>query len=205
VDPIYIAIILYISAIVLALVDLYVPSAGMLVLLSLVAAVGSVMFGFQGGTTSGMTMLTLVAGSIPVLGLVAIRIWPHTPVGRRIVLGLPPEQPTTARDEQNMLAELIGHVLVSEYPLMPGGQITIDHRPYNALAETGYIDAGQRIEVTAVRHRNLIVRITDKPLTPIRPRDGNYDFGKRQLAKSASNQNLLDVPAKELGLDDLED
>ena len=204
-DPIYIAIILYISAIMLALVDLYVPSAGMLLLLSLVAAVGSVMFGFRGGTTSGMTMLTLVAASIPILGLVAIRIWPHTPVGRRIVLGLPPEQPTPALDEQHTLAEHIGHVLISEYPLMPGGQITIDHRAYNALAEAGYIDAGQRIEVTAVRHRNLIVRVTDKPLTPIRPRDRTFAFGKGSAAESAGHQNLLDAPANELGLDSLEE
>lgn len=204
-DPIYIAIILYFSAIVLVFVDLYVPSAGTLLVLSLVAAVGSVLFGFRDGTTAGMTMLTLVAASIPILGLVAIRIWPHTPVGRRIVLSLPPDQPATALDEQNMLAELIGHVLVSEYPLMPGGQITINHRPYNALAEAGYIDAGQRIEVTAVRQRNLMVRVTDKPLTPIRPRDRIYAVGKGSVAESFSQQNLLDAPATELGLDSLDD
>ena len=121
------------------------------------------------------------------------------------MLGLPPEQPTTAVDEQNTLAELVGHVLVSEYPLMPGGQITIDHRAYNALAEAGYIDAGQRIEVTAVRHRNLIVRVTDKPLTPLRPRDRPFAFGKGPVAESARDQNLLDVPANELGLDSLDE
>jgi membrane-bound ClpP family serine protease len=205
VDPIYIAIILYISAIVLALVDLYVPSAGMLVLLSIVAAVGSVIFGFQRGTTSGMTMLTLVAATIPILGVIAIRIWPHTPIGRRIVLGLPAALPTTANEQHTALAELIGYVIVSEYPLMPSGQITIDHRPYNALAEAGYIDAGQRIEVVSFRQRDLIVRITDKPLTPIRPRDQIDGIGKQPVTETAGYQNLLDVPANELGLDSLED
>jgi len=203
-NPIYIAIILYISAIVLALVDLYVPSAGMLLLLSFVAAVGSVVFGFQSGTTPGMTMLTLVAASIPILGVVAIRIWPHTPVGRRIVLGLPPEQPKDFNEKQNTLAELIGYVVASEYPLMPSGQITIDHRSYNAFAEEGYIDAGWRVEVVGVRQRDLIVRVTDKPFTPIRPRDRIDDFGKQAATEFAHNQNLLDVPANELGLDSLE-
>lgn len=204
-DPIYIAIILYISAIVLALVDLYVPSAGTLLVLSFVAAVGSIMFAFRAGMTSGMTMLTLVFASVPILAVVAIRVWPHTPVGRRIVLGLPPEQPRSANEQQNELAQLIGHVVVSEYPLMPSGQITIDHRPYNALVEAGYIDSGQRVEVIAVRHRDLIVRVTDRPLTPIQPRERNYDIGKQPVMESAGHQNLLDVPADELGLDSLED
>jgi membrane-bound ClpP family serine protease len=205
VDPIYISIILYISAIVLAFVDLYVPSAGMLLLLSLIAAVGSIVFGFQSGTTSGMTMLTLVAATIPILGVVAIRIWPHTPVGRRIVLGLPPERPSTANEQQNALVELVGYVVDSEYPLMPSGQITIDHRPYNALAEAGYIDAGQRIEVISVRQRDLIVRVTDKPLTPIRPRDRMHYVGKPPAAETASPQSLLEVPADELGLDSIDE
>lgn len=204
-DPIYIAIILYVSAIVMALVDLYIPSAGMLLLLSLVAAVGSVIFGFQRSTSSGMTMLTLVAATVPILGVIAIRIWPNTPIGRRIVLGLPPERPTTANKLHNALAELIGCVVVSEYPLMPSGQITIDHRPYNAFAEAGSIDAGQHVEVIAVRQRDLVVRVTDKPLSPIRPRDHIHDLGKQPITEFANNTNLLDVPADELGLDSLED
>ena len=203
-DPIYIAIILYISAIVLALVDLYVPSAGMLVVLSLVAAVGSIVFGFRSGTTGGMTMLTLVAATIPILGLVAIRIWPHTPIGRRIVLSLPPEPSVEPNVKQNVLNELIGYVVVSEYPLMPSGQLTIDHRPYNASAESGYIDAGCRVEVVAARQRELIVRATDKPLTPVRPRERVDEFGK-QPHQELANSNLLDVPANELGLDSLDD
>lgn len=204
-NPIYIAIVLYISAILLVLVDLYVPSAGTLLLLSLAAAIGSVVFGFKSGMTSGMTMLTLVAGSIPALGFAAIRIWPYTPVGRRIVLGLPQEPPTNGSEKQNTLAELIGAVVVSEYPLMPSGQITIDHRPYNALAEAGYIDAGWRVEVVGVRHRDLLVRATDKPLTPVRPRTAIDDRAKEQDPEFAHNPNLLDVPANELGLDSLEE
>lgn len=203
-DSIYIAIMLYILAIVLALVDLYIPSAGMLLILSFVAAVSSVLFGFKSGTTQGMAMLTLVLASVPILAVVALRVWPNTPVGRRVVLGLPPGQPTTANDQQNALSQWIGHVLISEYPLMPSGQITIERRPYNALAEAGYIDAGQRIEVVAVRYRDLIVRVTDKPLTPARPRPP-HELSKESAVEPTVNQSLLDVPAEQLGLDSIED
>ena len=165
VSPIFIAIILYCAAIGLALVDLYVPSAGMLVILSFVAAVGSVLFGFRASTTSGMTMLTLVAASVPVLAIIAMRVWPQTPVARRIVLPPPPETPTPVSNESDSLQEWIGCVVESEYPLMPSGQLTIGRKPFNAMAEAGYIDAGQRVEIVAVRQRNLIVRPTDKQLT----------------------------------------
>ncbi len=199
-QPLVIAVILYFAAIGLALLDLYVPSAGMLVLLSFLSAVGSVLFGFQAGTTAGMTMLTLVAGSVPVLAIIAFYVWPHTPIGRRIVLGLPEQQPAVAATEQTQLSSCVGRVVVSEYPLMPGGQITIDRRSYNALAEVGYIDAGQRVEVVGVRHRNLIVRVTDKPENQL---PSNSAPSTTETAEARSG-NLLDVPADQLGLDSIE-
>ena len=203
VNPIVVAILLYIAAVGLALIDTYVPSAGMLVLLSFVAAVGSVMFGFRSSTTAGMTMLTLVAASVPILAVIALRIWPHTPIGRRIVLGLPPEALQPVNLEQSSLNDLIGIVVDSEYPLMPGGQLTVFRKPYNAIAEAGYIDAGQRVEVIAVRQRNLIVRPTDRPLTPAPSK-----LSSTQLIPGSQNlaaDQLLDVPADQLGLDSLED
>ena len=202
VDPIVVAILLYIAAVGLALIDTYVPSAGMLVMLSFVAAVGSIMFGFRAGTTAGMTMLTLVAASVPVLAVIALRVWPHTPIGRRIVLGLPVEPSQQIPSEQASLNELVGLVVDSEYPLMPGGQLTILRKPFNAIAEAGYIEAGQRVEVVAVRQRNLIVRLTDRPLTPVIKRDPLVNILVPTIA-NITTENLLDVPADQLGLDSL--
>ncbi len=203
-DPIYLSILLYFASIALVLVDLYVPSAGTLLVLALFAAIGCVVFGFQKGTTAGMTMLTLVAGSIPVMGIIAIRIWPHTPIGRRIVLGLPPAQPKPEGGQNDELNKLLGTVVVSEYPLMPSGQITIDRHSYNATAEAAYVEAGARVEVVAVRRRELVVRNTDKPLTPVRPRQVSEGAQGVEQATFATNGNLLDVPANELGLDSLD-
>ncbi len=209
VDPIVVAILLYIAAVGLALIDTYVPSAGMLVVLSFVAAVGSIMFGFRAGTTAGMTMLTLVAASVPILAIVALRIWPHTPIGRRIVLGLPADNSPKNSADQASLTALVGIVVDSEYPLMPGGQLTIARKPYNALAEAGYIEAGQRVEVVAVRQRNLIVRVTDRPLTPTTPRDpldpAASPTATSPTATSPAHESLLDVPADQLGLNSLDE
>ncbi|MEZ6076434.1 MAG: hypothetical protein R3C56_12480 [Pirellulaceae bacterium] len=83
------ALLLYIAAIALAMVDLFVPSGGMLLVLATLAALAAVLFGFRSGNTVGMGMLTLVVATIPVFVFLAIKIWPHTPLGRRIILKLP--------------------------------------------------------------------------------------------------------------------
>lgn len=203
-DPISLAIILYLLAIGLAFLDVFVPSGGLLVVLAAAAAVGCILFGFRAGTTAGMVMLTLVAASIPALAALAIRIWPKTPIGKRIVLGLPKTSPEINK-VTNPLQEFIGKVVVAEYPLMPAGQITIDHIHINAHTESGYIDAGEKVEVIGVRERNLIVRTTSKTLSPRSNRILGRATQALESEASVKNDSLLDVPAEELGLNSLED
>ncbi len=204
VNPVFFAVILYILAIGLAVIDAYVPSAGMLVMLSFLAALGSVLFGFRAGTSTGMTMLTLVAASIPLLAILTLRIWPHTPVARRIVLPPPSELRKPDAAGQDELQHWIGCVVESEYPLMPTGQLTIGRKPFNAMAEAGYVEAGQRVEIVAVRQRNLIVRPTDKPLTPIAKPD-RFAKAAFHATPTAPSQSLLDLPAEELGIESIEE
>lgn len=206
-DRASLAIVLYFLALTLAVVDVFVPSGGMLLVLAAAAAVGAILFGFCARTTlMGMSMLTVVAASIPLLAAFAIRIWPKTPIGKRIILGLPPETPVTPETARTSLQDLLGKVVVAEYPLMPAGQLIIDHTHVNALAESRYIEAGERVEVIAIRERNLIVRITTKPLSQIM--DSRVLPRGRETSDDpvvAKNESLLDVPAEELGLNSLDE
>ncbi len=215
-DPLYLALLLYLAAVALAIVDVFVPSAGMLLAMTVLAALGAVLFGFRSSYWMGMAMLTMVIASVPVFVFVAIRVWPHTPLGRLIILKQPDAEPADATSlEVNQLQELVGHVLLAEMAFLPGGQVRVGYRRFNALAESGFIEAGSRVRVLAVRERNLIVRATDDPLT-----DAAAIFGsdrsaghstlthrgpeRAQVDSSGSGGNLLDRPAEELGLDSLE-
>ncbi len=55
-DPLYLALLLYIAALALATVDLFVPSGGMWVVLATLAALACVLFGFRSGNSIGMGM-----------------------------------------------------------------------------------------------------------------------------------------------------
>ena len=203
-DPLYLALLLYIAAFALAIVDLFVPSGGMLLVLATLAALAAVLFGFRSGNTVGMGMLTLVVATIPVFVFLAIKIWPHTPLGRRIILKLPSSKSTAAGVEADPLQELVGCVLLAETAFLPTGQLRVGHRRFNAMAESGFIEAGSHVRVLSVHERNLIVRATDEPLT-VRAA-APHETASRELdsQNSEDGASLLDRPAEELGLDSLE-
>ncbi len=198
-DSFYLALLLYFAALTLAAIDIFVPSGGLLVVFASLSAIGSVLFGFRSGTNMGMTMLTLVIASIPALIFTAIKVWPHTPIGRRAILGLPAAAAPDA-DQENLQA-LIGHVLRAESALLPSGHLRIGHRRFNAMAESGYIEADSRVKVIAVRERNLIVRTTAERLSV----SSQDQASKDALNHAERNESLLDQPADQFGLDSLED
>ncbi len=212
-DPLYFALLLYVAALSLAAVDLLVPSGGLLAVMAALAAFASVLFGFRSSTTAGMAMLTLVIASIPVFLILAIKIWPHTPLGRRIILKLPTRGDSKPNVDTAGLQALLGRVLLSETGLMPMGQIRVGHRRYDAVAESGFIEAGERIKVLLVRERLLVVRATTEPLSPLETvvtaegrvlRGQILDSESRATMGPVDEASLLDRPAEELGLDSLE-
>ena len=196
-DPLIIALICFVIAAALAVADLFVPSGGILALSSFLAAVMSVFFAFRSSPTAGTAMLIVILVAIPIFIVVALRVWPHTPLGRRIILRTPEAVAAKQAPTIEPLHELIGQVGVSQNSLMPSGYVRINHRNFNAVCESDIIEAGQNVEVIAVRQNNLVVVPTTLPLRP-KAMDGQ-DAKKAKLGES-----LLDQPAEELGLDSLE-
>jgi membrane-bound ClpP family serine protease len=194
------AILIYIAALVLAVVDLFVPSAGMLIILAALGGVASVLLGFRSGNTAGMAMLTLVMATIPVFGYLALKIWPHTPIGRRVILK-PPLSATADQTaaEVEPLHAYIGHVMLAETAFLPTGHLRVGHRRLNAVAESGIIEAGEHVQIVALRERNLVVRVTQEPLSRL-----STTVTPGQSAEDPTIKNYLDLPADELGLESLD-
>ncbi len=192
-DPFYLSLLLYVVALSFACVDLFVPSGGILLVLSSIVAIASILVGFQSSQTMGMSMLTLIIGSIPCFVAVAVRVWPHTPIGKRIILP-PAKQKTVRAKRQQELKQFIGTVVVADTPLMPSGQIKIGNRRLNVLAETGSIEIGQAFKIVSVQDFSLLARPTDQSETPI-----------TDSRDSPTNEVSLVLPADELGLSSLDE
>ncbi len=189
----YLSILFYVIAVLLLFLDLLIPTAGLLLLASVISAAACVWYGFQSSASVGMAMLTIVAASIPALAILALKLWPHTPLGRRIVLTPPPNAAEPVPAEKPLEA-YIGRIVVSRWAMMPSNNLAIDGKSLNAVAESGFIDAGQTVEVVAIRERQLVVRPTNAS-PPGRRDDQQVDSNKG---------DLLQLPADQLGLDSLQ-
>jgi len=158
-DPWVWAVLLMMLAMGLAILEVFFPSGGVLGFLTICAAVAAIVMGFQSGTAIGAGVLAAILLGLPVIIVVALKYWPETPVGRRMLLLAPtsdevlPDSP-----EQKRRKSLIGKVGRAKSQMLPAGAITIEGRTIDAVSEGMAIEAGQPVEVIEVRANRVVVR-----------------------------------------------
>lgn len=140
------------------LLEVFIPSGGVLSFLAGVAVITAIVMAF---VTSGMATGTvfLAATTVLVIAVVstAVRVWPHTPIGRLIMIQ-PSDRVTGASPEVESLHELVGRQGTAKCEMLPGGVIEIDRRPFDAISEGQPIAQGEVVEVVAVRGGHIVVR-----------------------------------------------
>ena len=101
----------------------------------------------------------------------AIKVWPDTPIGRRILPPLPSsEEVLPDSDHRRELQELVGQVGRAKSLMLPSGAAEIAGRTVDALSEGVAIEPGQLVRVVEVRGNRVLVRpATDE--TPVRSAD----------------------------------
>lgn len=152
-------------ALVIVVIEAFVPSMGILTLTAITVAVAGVVCLFRKDTAWGVagTLVVLVAG--PTLLLYGLKLMPSTPIGRRLVLSNatgdeedgdapPPQEP----GPDPALLALVGREGVVASDLRPIGSVKIDGRKYEARSEMGMLRAGAPVRVTAVEGGELRVR-----------------------------------------------
>jgi membrane-bound ClpP family serine protease len=150
-------------ALLLLVIDVFVPSFGVLSLTSLAVAIAGVVCLFRYDTAWGITGALLVVVGGPIMAIIGLQIMPNTPIGRKLVLQNP--RPSAGTDDgedrdggdtapasadANPLAGLMareGEVLTD---LRPVGTVLIEGRRYDALAEAGLVKRGTRVRVVGL-------------------------------------------------------
>lgn len=150
-------------AFILFLVELFLPTGGVIGVMVGVAAIAGVVSFFRASTMWGVSSLLFLIVISPIAFAFALKVWPNTPIGRRLILGdasddldeeAPP--PTDASDE--LRQALVGATGVAMSDLRPVGTVRIEGERVEALAEGGMIDAGQDVRITAVEGNRIRVR-----------------------------------------------
>jgi membrane-bound ClpP family serine protease len=189
------SIVLLIVALALIVLELFIPSGGVLGFLAAIAAIASIVVAFVDGPRQGMIMLIVTGVLIPIVLVSAVRWWPHTPIGRLILIGRPedPDDVLPDSEEYRGLRELIGKVGETKSKMLPSGAIVLDGRTYDAVSEGMPIDAGSRVKIVAVRTNRIVVQPTDSLPEP------------QASAEDKEGEDLLSRPVDSLGLDGLND
>src|SRR5262245_4932740 len=94
---------------VMLVADLFVPSGGVLSVLSACASLGGIVMAFLADRSTGLWTLLAVCIALPIVIPLMLHYWPKTPLGRRFFLTAPDENATVASLPENVeLEELRG-------------------------------------------------------------------------------------------------
>jgi membrane-bound ClpP family serine protease len=172
------AVLLLALGAVLALMEVFFPSAGLIGFLSAAALLTAVVMGFYQQPWVGWSILAVEALGIPVLIVLAFRYWPKTAMGRRFLLAAPKSDEVLPDDsKKERLKKLIGHRGRAKSKLLLSGVVTIDGQTIDATSESMPIDVGQAVQVVRVEGRSVVVRaIVEKKQPKLQnPLQENYD------------------------------
>ena len=167
-------------AVALLAIELFVPSGGIVGIAAVVALVAGIVMLFWSSTVLGLLGMLGAFAAIPVLGTIALRVWPQTPVAQWIMLkDVEPEPDATERGPATRAAGEDGSVR----PASPGSDLVVgltgravtDLRPVGevrfdpgfeaeCLAQAGLIEAGTRVRIVSIDGMSVRVReVNDAP------------------------------------------
>jgi membrane-bound ClpP family serine protease len=171
----------------LLVLEVFVPSGGVLGFLSVVAIVAGVVTAFvEKGPAFGLGALAVAVAAVPAVLTVAFRIFPHTPLGRRVIPPPPgPGDVVPDADRRAALRGLVGRAGRATVELLPWGTVEVDGIVHEAVSDGGPIASGRGVEVVGVQATALVVRRADEPSTrPLTPPDEPVRPGETDLEEA---------------------
>jgi len=150
------ALLIFVLAIALLVLEMFIPSGGLLGLLSAVGFLASLVFVFREDSTLGFVYLLGMAVGLPILLMAMVKYWPYTTLGR-MMLNLPPPG-TEPEPTFSPVEDLLGRRGTAKSKMLPSGAVVIDGRTYDAVSAGIAIELGDPIEVFRVEGNRITVR-----------------------------------------------
>jgi membrane-bound serine protease (ClpP class) len=163
-DNLTLAYVLIALGLVLLLAELFLPTGGVLFVLSVGALVVGVAMTFAYDQSTGMVTLLGVFVAVPLLGTIAFHYWPRTALGKRFMLSGPEEDATVATMPVNLeLEQLRGRYGRTVSALRPAGVTDFDGRRVDTMSDGPLIEPGQWVRCIDVKAGRVVVRQVEKP------------------------------------------
>src|SRR5215213_5927708 len=165
-DPIVWAALLLVLGLALVLLEIFVPSGGVLGFLSIGTILAAIVMAFyERGAETGFVFLLVAAVAVPVTLVFGFRWWPHTPMGKRLLLSAPTAEEVLPDTPLRRLRQLVGKTAVAKTVMLPAGAIEIDGQTIDAISAGMPIEVGQHVRIIDVRSNRVVVQPADAPHT----------------------------------------
>ena len=143
----------------LGVAELFVPTAGVLAMMTALSAIGSVACFFMHSPLWGFASLLAYAAGAPFAVVFGFKLWTHTPIARRMVLGAAEGADGAAPATAVPGPVALGEEGTAATPLRPVGFVRFGDRRIEAVAEHGMIEAGAEVIVTETGPSRVVVRL----------------------------------------------
>jgi membrane-bound ClpP family serine protease len=149
-------------ALVLVVVEAFIPSGGVIGLLAIGFLVVSLYLAFT-TTSLGWLFVLITCVMIPVSFALWAYLWPRTPVAKYLFLKPPDPDEVSPSGGAHSLDHMIGQFGRSLTPMRPTGMVDFDGRRHEGMAEEGLIPANTMVRVVRTQGSRLVVRAAKVP------------------------------------------
>ena len=153
---------LFIACAILLVLEIFVPSFGLLTVMALGSLAGGIVIFFNYGAGWGYVGIINAFILIPVVWIITYKVLPNTSFGKKITLTEPDREKGDAIPDSNELETMKGREGVVLTPLRPVGMCDFEGRRLECVAETGYVEKNSVVKVIHVEGTQLTVRLLDK-------------------------------------------
>lgn len=190
-DYFFWSIVLLVLGLVIVGAELFIPSGGALGVAATIVLISAVVLAFKVNAKLGFIFIITIALIVPVLVWALLRLWPHTALGKRLLVQPPsgPDAASPALRQQQQLKQLIGQLGLAKTKMLPSGIITIGAQSFDALGEGASIEPGQSVRVKGVEMSYLVVERYERHAEPPQPTNQITNQPTGPLAPSAAATN----------------
>lgn len=170
------AFLLLAIGVMLLVAEVFIPSGGVITILSALSLLGALVCagkawwtstpGYFWGFVASMMMI------LPIVIAAAFYIWPSTALGKRAILEAPaPHEVASFVEQQEKYGQMLGKAGETLTMLNPAGIVRIEGHRVHCQSEGVILEPGVRIRVISVKGNRVIVRrvTEDGPTADQRP------------------------------------
>ncbi len=156
------AVFLFLACAALMIAEVFVPSGGILSILAFACLAGGLYIFFRHSVVVGWIGVFAALVMIPLVFIIAYKIFPKTRFGKSVTLAPPVRQAGDAVPDTEQLKKMVGAEGVVLSPLRPVGMCEFSGRRIECVAESGYVPTGRKVKVIGAQSTKLTVRIVEE-------------------------------------------